>query len=40
MYLIKNEKNTPESPQLGNEHIQLIRIEKSTGQIRVEVWFG
>ena len=40
IYLIKNEKNTPESPKLGNGHIQLIRTEKSTGQIRVEVWFG
>ena len=40
MYLIKNEKNTPESPKFGNGHIILIRIEKSTGQIRVEVWFG
>ena len=27
MYLIKNEKNTPESPKFGNGHIQLIRIE-------------
>ena len=41
IYLIKNEKkNTPESPKFGNGHIQLIRTEKSTGQIRVEVWFG
>ena len=27
MYLIKNEKNIPESPKFGNGHIQLIRIE-------------
>ena len=27
MYLIKNEKNTPESPKFGNGPIQLIRIE-------------
>ena len=40
MYLLKNEKNTPESPKFGNRHIQLIRMEKSTGQIWVEVWFG
>ena len=40
IYLIKNEKNTTESPKFGNGHIQLIRTEKSTGQIRVEVWFG
>ena len=40
MYLIKNEINAQESPKFGNGHIQLIRIGKSTGQIRVEVWFG
>ena len=40
MYLMKNEKNTPESSKFENGHIQLIRMEKSTGQIWVEVWFG
>ena len=40
MYLMKNEKNTPESPKFGNGHIQLIRMETSTRQIWVEVWFG
>ena len=39
MYLMKNEKNAPESHKFGNGHIQLIRMEKSTGQICVSlVW--
>ena len=39
MYLMKNRKNTPESPEFGNGHIHLVRMEQSTGQILVEVWF-
>ena len=41
MYVLKkNEKNIQESPKFGNAHTQFIRMEKSTGQIWVEVWFG
>ena len=40
MYLMKNEKNTSESPKFGNGHIQLIRMESPLGKYGLKFGLG